>query len=69
VTGSSVRRFLANDHGERRDRASGDVRKFVEEVGAECALDLERVFDLKVAVSEACANVVEHAGCQTVPWK
>ena len=44
-----------------------DIRRFVEEVAAEVALDRERVFDLKVAVSEACANVVEHAGCETVP--
>jgi serine/threonine-protein kinase RsbW len=42
-----------------------DIRRFVEEVGADISLDLERVFDLKVAVSEACANVVEHAGCET----
>jgi serine/threonine-protein kinase RsbW len=38
-----------------------DVRKFVEQVAAEAALDQERVFDCKVAVSEACANAVEHA--------
>ena len=36
------------------------VRSFVEEVAREFALDVERVFDLKVAVSEACANAVEH---------
>ncbi|MBN1631170.1 MAG: ATP-binding protein [Thermoleophilia bacterium] len=46
-----------------------DIRRFVEEVAAEVALDRERVFDLKVAVSEACANVVEHAGCETVPLR
>lgn len=40
------------------------IRDFVEEVSAEVALDLERVFDLKVAVSEACANALEHAGCE-----
>jgi len=39
-----------------------EVRRFVEQVAAETALDLERVFDLKLAVSEACANAVEHAG-------
>jgi serine/threonine-protein kinase RsbW len=38
-----------------------DVRRFVEQVAAEAALDQERVFDCKVAVSEACANAVEHA--------
>jgi serine/threonine-protein kinase RsbW len=44
-----------------------DVRRFVEEVAAEAALDLERVFDLKVAVSEACANAVEHSGSEMSP--
>lgn len=44
-----------------------DVRRFVEEVAAQVSLDLERIFDLKVAVSEACANAVEHAGCETTP--
>jgi serine/threonine-protein kinase RsbW len=42
-----------------------DIRRFVEEVATEAALKGERVFDLKVAVSEACANAVEHAGCPT----
>jgi serine/threonine-protein kinase RsbW len=44
-----------------------DVRRFVERVASEAALDLERVFDCKVAVSEACANAVEHAGCESAP--
>jgi serine/threonine-protein kinase RsbW len=44
-----------------------DVRRFVEQVAAEAALDPERAFDLKVAVSEACANAVEHAGCESTP--
>jgi serine/threonine-protein kinase RsbW len=44
-----------------------DIRSFVEQVAAEVALGVERVFDLKVAVSEACANAVEHAGCETLP--
>jgi serine/threonine-protein kinase RsbW len=39
------------------------IRTFVEEVGSDVAIDEERLFDLKVAVSEACANAVEHAGC------
>lgn len=37
------------------------IRGFVEEAAHDAALEEERVFDLKVAVSEACANVVEHA--------
>jgi serine/threonine-protein kinase RsbW len=44
-----------------------EIRRFVEEVALEAALDMERAFDLKVAVSEACANAVEHAGCEAVP--
>ena len=43
------------------------VRKFVEQVAGEVELEAERVFDLKVAVSEACANAVEHAGCESKP--
>jgi anti-sigma regulatory factor (Ser/Thr protein kinase) len=39
------------------------VRQFVEEVALDVAVEEERVFDLKVAVSEACANAVEHACC------
>lgn len=38
-----------------------DIRRFVEEIAAEAALDEEKTFDLKVAVSEACANAVEHS--------
>jgi serine/threonine-protein kinase RsbW len=44
-----------------------DIRRFVEDVALEADLDSERVFDLKVAVSEACANALEHAGCEEVP--
>ncbi len=44
-----------------------DIRRFVEEVAGQVTLDMERTFDLKVAVSEACANAVEHAGSQNVP--
>ncbi|OFW58848.1 MAG: hypothetical protein A2133_02130 [Actinobacteria bacterium RBG_16_64_13] len=44
-----------------------EIRDFVESIGTELGLGLERIFDLKVAVSEACANVVEHAGCGTTP--
>ena len=40
------------------------IRSFVEEVASDMAVDVERIFDLKVAVSEACANAVEHAGCE-----
>lgn len=36
------------------------IRDFVEEVAADSALDDARAFDLKVAVSEASANAIEH---------
>lgn len=38
-----------------------EVRRFVEHVAQEAQLQLEKVFDLKVAVSEAVANAMEHA--------
>ena len=44
-----------------------EIRRFVEEVGYEFGLDEERVFDLKVAVSEACANAVQHSGGTHAP--
>jgi serine/threonine-protein kinase RsbW len=44
-----------------------EIRRFVEEVGGEFGLDAGRVFDLKVAVSEACANAVEHSGGAHAP--
>lgn len=37
------------------------VRQFVEDTASKVIRDPERVFDLKVAVSEACANAIEHA--------
>jgi len=42
--------------------ALANVRRFVQEVGLEAGLNDERIYDLKVALSEACANAVEHAG-------
>jgi anti-sigma regulatory factor (Ser/Thr protein kinase) len=44
-----------------------EVRRFVEDAATEFGLDAEKVFDLKVAVSEACANAVEHASPETSP--
>jgi serine/threonine-protein kinase RsbW len=44
-----------------------EIRHFVEEAASDASLNLERIFDCKVAVSEACANAVEHAGCRSVP--
>ncbi len=44
-----------------------EIRRFVQEVGDEFGLDAGRVFDLKVAVSEACANAVEHSGGTHAP--
>jgi anti-sigma regulatory factor (Ser/Thr protein kinase) len=39
-----------------------EVRDFLDSAGLEHLLSRERVFDLKVAVSEAVANAIEHAG-------
>ena len=39
-----------------------DARRLMDEVAAGAGLSPERTFDLKVAVSEACANAIEHAG-------
>ena len=44
-----------------------EIRRFVESVAREVRLDEERTFDLKVAVSEACANAVEHSGSGRYP--
>ncbi len=41
----------------------GDIRRFVEQITREAGVGHERAFDLKVAVSEAFANAVEHARC------
>jgi anti-sigma regulatory factor (Ser/Thr protein kinase) len=38
-----------------------DIRRFVEQVTETASVCPERTFDLKVAVSEAFANAVEHA--------
>jgi serine/threonine-protein kinase RsbW len=37
-----------------------EVRRFVEDVTVEAEVETEKAFDLKVAVSEACANAIEH---------
>jgi serine/threonine-protein kinase RsbW len=44
-----------------------EIRRFAGSVAAEADLDNERTFDLKVAVSEACANAVEHSGADPCP--
>jgi serine/threonine-protein kinase RsbW len=38
-----------------------EARRLVEEVVAGAGLDDERIYNLKVAVSEACANAIEHS--------
>jgi PAS domain S-box-containing protein len=53
---------LSPDLGEVRR-----VRPFLDEVAEIAGLSHERAFDLKVAVSEACANAIEHAGPQEQP--
>jgi len=36
------------------------VRAFIEKLAADCGFNEADVFDLKVAVGEACANAIEH---------
>ena len=36
------------------------IRTFIEELAADCGFNEADVFDLKVAVGEACANAIEH---------
>ena len=43
------------------------IRTFVDKVAAAARLDSDRTYDLKVAVSEACANAVEHSGSSHRP--
>jgi serine/threonine-protein kinase RsbW len=44
-----------------------EIRGFMDQVSQEAGLDPERAFDLKVAVSEACSNAVEHSAGDRVP--
>jgi anti-sigma regulatory factor (Ser/Thr protein kinase) len=37
-----------------------EVRRFVEKAANECGLDDSQIYDIKVAVGEACANSIEH---------
>jgi serine/threonine-protein kinase RsbW len=52
-----------------------DVRRMIDEAEAADMLPPDRIYDLKVVVSEACANAIEHAGSdvrvsvwQTMLW-
>ena len=36
------------------------VRQFIERLAKECGFNESDVFDLKVAIGEACANAIEH---------
>jgi|WetSurMetagenome_2_1015567.scaffolds.fasta_scaffold29252_2 anti-sigma regulatory factor (Ser/Thr protein kinase) len=45
-----------------------DVRDFIDTLGLETMLSPERLFDLKVATSEAVANVIEHAAKPATVW-
>jgi len=43
-----------------RGRNLAKVRAFVEKVAVECEFNDSEVFEIKVAVGEACANAIEH---------
>ena len=42
-----------------------EVRRFVEQVSRELQLEGDDGYDLKVAVSEAAANAIEHSGAES----
>ncbi len=44
------------------------VRSFIESAELTARLDTDRIFDMKVAVSEAVANAIEHAGASVRVW-
>lgn len=43
-----------------RGRNLAKVRAFIEKLAFECGFDDSDVFEIKVAVGEACANAIEH---------
>ena len=47
-----------------------DVRRLITQIATSAAIDELRLFDLQVAVSEACANAIEHVGknVEIVAW-
>src|SRR3989304_8003716 len=64
---------LSRDQGDKFSRvlevpSQGNklvrVRSFVEKLASECGFNEADVFDLKVAVGEACANAIEHGSPQ-----
>jgi serine/threonine-protein kinase RsbW len=44
----------------RLERLS-EIADFVELAGRECGLNDDQIYDVQMAVDEACANVIEHA--------
>jgi anti-sigma regulatory factor (Ser/Thr protein kinase) len=66
--GASVRRRVRYTHGENLHLLEippgldslSDVRAFVDAIFLSAILSPQRVFDLKVALSEAAANAIEH---------
>lgn len=45
---------------ESQGNKLGQVRSFIEKLAVDCGFNEADVFDLKVAVGEACANAIEH---------
>lgn len=54
--------FSTNIAFDSETSCLSQIRRYVEGVSQRAGLDPDRAFDLKVAVSEACANAVEHSG-------
>lgn len=51
-----VKKITIPSNGEYLER----VRNFIEKMTRECRLSESQIFDVKVAVGEACANAIEH---------
>lgn len=45
-----------------------DVRGFIDSIGLDSIFTRERIFDMKVAISEAVANAIEHANAEVRVW-
>jgi serine/threonine-protein kinase RsbW len=46
---------------DSRTERLGEIAEFVENAACECGLNQKQVYDVQMAVDEACSNVIEHA--------
>lgn len=57
-----VKKITIQSNGKYLER----VRNFIEKMARECRLSESQIFDVKVAVGEACANAIEHGSPEGV---